>query len=240
MALKLSFLGAAGTVTGSKFLVENADHRILVDCGLFQGFKALRLRNWAPFPINPRSIGAVVLTHAHLDHTGYLPLLVKQGFAGPIFCSESTAAFCKILLPDAGHLQEKDAEYANRHGFSKHKPALPLYTFDDAVRVLEQLKPIAFDQIQNIPGGATAKLRRAGHILGAASVQLDWAGTSSVFSGDLGRYDDAIMVDPVPVDHADYLLVEVDLWQSPPRPPRSRRCAGWKSSAKRLAVAERL
>lgn len=208
MALNLSFLGAAGTVTGSKFLVENADHRILIDCGLFQGFKTLRLRNWAPFPIDPRRIHAVVLTHAHLDHTGYLPLLVKHGFAGPIFCSESTAAFCKILLPDAGHLQEKDAEYANRHGFSKHKPALPLYTVDDAVRVLQRLEPFAFDQIQNIPGGATAKLRRAGHILGAGSVQLDWAGTSVVFSGDLGRYDDAIMVDPVSVDHADYLLVE--------------------------------
>ncbi len=208
MALKLSFLGGAGTVTGSKFLVENADHRILIDCGLFQGFKAIRLRNWAPFPIDPRRIDAVVLTHAHLDHTGYLPLLVKHGFAGPIFCSESTAAFCKILLPDAGHLQEKDAEYANRHGFSKHKPALPLYTFDDAVRMLERLEPIAFDQIQNIPGGATATLRRAGHILGAASVQLDWAGISAVFSGDLGRYDDAIMVDPVSVGQADYLLVE--------------------------------
>ena len=208
MALKLSFLGAAGTVTGSKFLVENADHRILIDCGLFQGFKTLRLRNWSPFPIDPRRIHAVVLTHAHLDHTGYLPLLVKHGFTGPIFCSESTAAFCKILLPDAGHLQEKDAEYANRHGFSKHKPALPLYTVDDAVRVLQRLEPIAFDQIQSIPGGATAKLRRAGHILGAASVQLDWAGTRAVFSGDLGRYDDAIMVDPVSVDHADYLLVE--------------------------------
>jgi metallo-beta-lactamase family protein len=208
VALKLSFLGGAGAVTGSQFLIENADHRILVDCGLFQGFKALRLRNWAPFPVNPRGIGAVVLTHAHLDHTGYLPLLVKQGFAGPIFCSESTAAFCKILLPDAGHLQERDAEYANRHGFSKHKPALPLYTFDDAVRVLERLEPMSFDEAQSIPGGATVRLRRAGHILGAASVQLDWASTNAVFSGDLGRYDDAIMVDPVAVDHADYLLVE--------------------------------
>ena len=208
MALKLSFLGAAGTVTGSKFLVENADHRILVDCGLFQGFKTLRLRNWAPFPINTHGIGAVVLTHAHLDHTGYLPLLVKHGFAGPIFCSESTAAFCRILLPDAGHLQEKDAEYANRHGFSKHKPALPLYTLDDAVRVLERLEPMSFDETRSIPGGATVRLRRAGHILGAASVQLDWAGTSAVFSGDIGRYDDAIMVDPVAVDQADYLLVE--------------------------------
>jgi metallo-beta-lactamase family protein len=208
VALKLSFLGGAGTVTGSKFLVENADHRILIDCGLFQGFKTLRLRNWAPFPIDPRRIDAVVLTHAHLDHTGYLPLLVKHKFAGPIFCSQSTAAFCKILLPDAGHLQEKDAEYANRHGFSKHKPALPLYTLDDANRVLQRLEPIAFDQIQNIPGGATATLRRAGHILGAASVQLDWAGIGAVFSGDLGRYDDPIMVDPVSVDNADYLLVE--------------------------------
>jgi metallo-beta-lactamase family protein len=208
VALKLSFLGGAGTVTGSKYLVERGDRRLLVDCGLFQGFKALRLRNWAPFPIDPRRIDAVILTHAHLDHSGYLPLLVKHGFAGPILCSESTAEFCRILLPDSGHLQEKDAEYANRHGFSKHKPALPLYTLQDAVRCLDRLRPIAFDRPQAVSGGATTCLWRVGHILGAASVQLDWDGARIVFSGDLGRFGDQIMVDPVSVGRADYLVVE--------------------------------
>jgi metallo-beta-lactamase family protein len=208
VTLKLSFLGGAGTVTGSKFLIERNDRRVLVDCGLFQGFKTLRLRNWGPFPIEPRRIDAVILTHAHLDHTGYLPLLVKHGFAGPVFCSESTAEFCRILLPDSGYLQEKDAEYANRHGFSKHKPALPLYTRQDAIRALDHLKPIAFERALDAPGGATARLRRVGHILGAASVEIDWAGTRIVFSGDLGRYGDATMVDPVQVEQADYLLVE--------------------------------
>ena len=208
MTLKLSFLGGAGTVTGSKYALEDGKHRILVDCGLFQGFKSLRLKNWAPFPVEPRSIEAVILTHAHIDHSGYLPLLVKHGFTGPILCSQATADLCEILLPDAGHLQEKDAEYANRHSFSKHKPALPLYTEADARETLKRLKPVPFDQVRSLPGGATLRFRRAGHILGAASVQLDWAGTTVVFSGDLGRYDDATMVDPESVDHADYVLVE--------------------------------
>jgi len=206
--LKLSFLGGAGTVTGSKYAVEHDSHCILIDCGLFQGFKALRLKNWAPFPIEPRNIDAVVLTHAHLDHSGYLPLLVKRGFSGPIFCSHATADLCAILLPDSGHLQEKDAEFANRHGFSKHKPALPLYTEEDARDALKRLRAIPFDREHLLPGGAAVRLRRTGHILGAASVQLDWAGTTIVFSGDLGRYDDATMVDPVSVDRTDYLLVE--------------------------------
>ena len=208
MSLKLSFLGGAGTVTGSKYLIKNATHCLLVDCGLFQGFKSLRLKNWAQFPVKPRSIEAVVLTHAHLDHTGYLPLLAKNGFAGHVLCTTATADLCGILLPDSGHLQEKDAEYANRHGFSKHKPALPLYTEEDARRCLKQLAPISVDQDRPLPGGATVRLRKAGHILGAATAQLNWSGLTVVFSGDLGRYDDAIMVDPVSVDHADYLLVE--------------------------------
>lgn len=208
MSLRLSFLGGAGTVTGSKYLVEIADHRLLIDCGLFQGFKTLRLRNWERFPVDPHRIDAVLLTHAHLDHTGYLPLLIKQGFGGSVFCSRSTADFCEILLPDSGHLQEKDAQFANRHGFSKHKPALPLYTLKDAISALKQLKPIEFEQRLDISAGATAVLRRAGHILGAASIQLDWNGTRVVFSGDLGRYNDATMVDPVPVENADYLVVE--------------------------------
>ncbi len=208
MSLALSFLGGAGTVTGSKYAVQRGGDTILVDCGLFQGFKALRLKNWARFPLEPRNIAAVILTHAHLDHSGYLPLLIKNGFRGPVFCSRSTADLCGILLPDAGHLQEKDADYANRHGFSKHKPALPLYTEDDARAALRQLKPLAFEQDCGLPGGATFRLRRAGHILGAASVRLDWAGTRIVFSGDLGRYNDAIMADPTAFEQADYLLVE--------------------------------
>ena len=208
MSLNLTFLGGVGTVTGSKYLVEHEKHRILVDCGLFQGFKALRLKNWAPFPVEPRSIDSVILTHAHIDHSGYLPLLVKHGFTGRIFCSKATADLCQILLPDAGHLQEKDAEFANRHGFSKHKPALPLYTLDDARKVLEHSTPVPFDQDRTLPGGGSIRLQHAGHILGAATVQLDWAGTTITFSGDLGRYADPIMFDPAPIERADYLLVE--------------------------------
>jgi metallo-beta-lactamase family protein len=206
--LRLNFLGAAGTVTGSKYALDNGAHRLLVDCGLFQGFKELRLRNWAPLPLDPRRIEAVILTHAHLDHSGYLPLLVRHGFKGPVFCSQATADLCAILLPDAGHLQEKDAEFANRHGFSRHTPALPLFTVADARAALTRLKPVAFDQPFALPGGARLTLRHAGHILGAATVQLDWDGRTVVFSGDLGRYDDPIMPDPAPVRHADYLLVE--------------------------------
>lgn len=208
MTLNLTFLGAAGTVTGSKYALDDGIATLLVDCGLFQGFKALRLRNWEPLPIETRRITAVILTHAHLDHTGYLPLLNKRGFKGPVFCSQATADLCAILLPDAGHLQEKDTEFANRHGFSKHKPALPLFTEMDARAALERLRPVSFDEPIPMPGGATLRLRRAGHILGAASLQLDWDETTVVFSGDLGRYNDATMVDPVSVPRADYLVVE--------------------------------
>ena len=208
MTLKITFLGAAGTVTGSKYALDNGSHTLLIDCGLFQGFKALRLRNWESLPIDPRRISAVLLTHAHLDHTGYLPLLIKRGFKGPVFCSQATADLCAILLPDAGHLQEKDAEFANRHGFSKHKPALPLFTEMDARAALERLRPVSFDEPISVPGGARVRLRRAGHILGAASIALDWDQTTVVFSGDLGRFGDETMVDPVTVPHADYLVVE--------------------------------
>lgn len=208
MSLQLSFLGAAGTVTGSKYLLESDGHRLLVDCGLFQGFKTLRLKNWGRLPVEPRSIAAVLLTHAHLDHSGYLPLLVKQGFRGPIYCTESTRQLCEILLPDSGHLQENDADFANRHRYSKHRPALPLYTQEDAERSLHYLKSVAFDEPLKLPGGGTALWRRAGHILGAASVQIDWASITTVFSGDLGRFDDPMMVDPTLFARADYVVVE--------------------------------
>jgi metallo-beta-lactamase family protein len=206
--LNLTFLGGAGTVTGSKYLVEHEGKQILVDCGLFQGFKSLRLKNWAAFPVDPRSIDAIVLSHAHIDHSGYLPRLVRNGFRGTVFCTRATGELCAILLPDAGHLQEREAEYANRHKFSKHKPALPLYTEEDAWAALDRLIPVPFDEEQELVGDAKVRFRRMGHILGAASVQIDWGGTTVVFSGDIGRYRDAIMVDPVSIERADYLLVE--------------------------------
>ena len=208
MSLSLSFLGGVGTVTGSKFLLENGNQRVLIDCGLFQGLKQLRLRNWAPFPIKPQAIDAVLLTHAHLDHSGYLPALVRDGFDGRIYCSHATEELCGILLPDSGFLQEKDAEYANRHGFSKHKPALPLYTLKDAKAALSHLSAIPFHEQRTLPVGPSVHLRRAGHILGAATIECEWSGTKIVFSGDLGRFNDPMMVDPEPVPHADYLVVE--------------------------------
>jgi metallo-beta-lactamase family protein len=206
--LTLSFLGGVGTVTGSKYLVEADGVRVLVDCGLFQGYKQLRLRNWSQFPVDPKRIDAVLLTHAHLDHSGYLPLLVKNGFAGPIICAEATRDLCGILLPDSGYLQEKDAEYANRHGFSKHRPALPLYTKEDAEACLERFGPVRFHEERKIADRLSARFLPAGHILGASIIEVRCAGRTVVFSGDLGRPGSATMVDPTPVTHADYLLVE--------------------------------
>jgi metallo-beta-lactamase family protein len=208
LSAHLSFLGGAGTVTGSKFLLEANGGRLLVDCGLFQGLKALRLKNWAAFPVDPKAIDAVLLTHAHLDHSGYLPLLIKNGFAGPVFCTRSTADLCAILLSDSAHLQEKDADFANRHGFSRHQPALPLYKLADAEHALTRLVQVEFGTPLAVAGGATAVFRRAGHILGAASIEIRIGQSSIVFSGDLGRYDDPMMVDPVAVKQANYLLVE--------------------------------
>lgn len=206
--MRLSFLGAAGTVTGSKYLVQTArGARLLVDCGLFQGLKDLRLKNWARLPVPAGSIDALALTHAHLDHSGYLPALVKQGFRGRAHCTAATRELCAILLPDSGHLQEQDAEFANRHRFSKHHPALALYTQEDAERCLRLLEPEHFHKPVQVKG-ATLTFRRAGHILGAASVELAEDGLKVVFSGDVGRYGDPIMLDPEPVEEADYLLVE--------------------------------
>jgi metallo-beta-lactamase family protein len=206
-AWNLQFLGATGTVTGSKYLVTAGYDKILVDCGLFQGFKQLRLRNWAPLPLKAATLSAVVLTHAHIDHSGYLPLLVKNGFSGKVRCSEATYELCRILLPDAGRLQEEEAEYANRRGFSKHRPALPLYTEEDAKRSLAQFAPVAFDREIKL-GRVRLRLAPAGHILGASIICLGHGARTLVFSGDLGRPNDPIMVAPTAIRAADYLVLE--------------------------------
>ncbi len=203
----LTFLGGAGTVTGSRHLLR-LGARILVDCGLFQGLKTLRLKNWAAFPVDPTAIDAVVLTHAHLDHSGYLPKLAREGFRGPVFCSAASADLCELLLLDSARIQESDADFANRHGFSRHKPALPLYRTQDALRVLDQLRPVEFNAPSDLGHGVNLVFRRAGHILGAATAQLRWSKKTIVFSGDLGRYDDPLMPDPEPIAEADYLVME--------------------------------
>jgi metallo-beta-lactamase family protein len=208
MTMRLQFLGAAGTVTGSKYLLEVGDSRILVDCGLFQGYKPLRLRNWAKPPFDPAAIAAVVLTHAHIDHSGYLPLLVKQGFRGRIYCTEATADLCRILLPDSARLAEEDAEYANRRTYSKHKPALPLYTEQDAEAALRRLVTVPFGQTFEPAAPFAVSYGMAGHILGAATVRVSDGRVSVVFSGDLGRMNDPIMRAPEIVKRADYLVVE--------------------------------
>jgi metallo-beta-lactamase family protein len=208
MSLAITFLGGTGTVTGSKYLIEARERRILVDCGVFQGFKQLRLLNWSPLPVDPKSIDMVILTHAHIDHTGYLPLLIKQGFSGPVISTEATRDLCAILLPDSGYLQEMDAEFANRHGFSKHRPALPLYTRKDAEAALSSFKPMDFNKQRSFGGDLQLRFLPAGHILGASIVEVTANGTKIVFSGDLGRSNSSTMLDPTPVKGADYLVVE--------------------------------
>jgi len=208
LKLTLRSLGGAETVTGSKHLIEADGARVLVDCGLFQGLKHLRERNWAALAVPPETIDAVVLTHAHLDHSGYLPKLVREGFGGVAHCTEATAALCDILLKDSAQIAEKDAEYANRKGFSKHRPALPLYTMRDAERALKRLKPMPFAAEFEIARDVGLKFRRAGHILGAATAEVKVGGATLVFSGDLGRYNDPTMPDPEPVRQADYVIVE--------------------------------
>ena len=209
MSATLTFLGAAGgTVTGSKHLLEDGVNRLLLDCGLFQGLKALRERNWAPPPLDPTTLGAVILSHAHIDHSGYLPRLCRDGFGGPIYATSGTLDLLKVMLPDAAHLQEEEAAFANRHRTSKHDPALPLYTTADAERVLTQVKRVDFgEQFTPVPG-VEARFAHSGHILGAGLVTCLIGGRRLVFSGDLGRYGVPIMVDPDPVPEADVLLVE--------------------------------
>ena len=206
--MKLAFLGAAGTVTGSKTLVSHEGKQVLVDCGLFQGYKNLRLMNWDEFPFDVKQLDAVVLTHAHLDHAGALPLLVKRGYRGPVFATPSTIDVCGVLLPDSGRIQEEDAEYANRRQFSKHKPALPLYTEADADRALHRLEPLPSGQIGALAADMQLRFRRAGHILGASSIELTAGDTTVLFSGDLGRPDDLIMREPEPIERADYIVAE--------------------------------
>ncbi|NLC35176.1 MAG: MBL fold metallo-hydrolase [Alcaligenaceae bacterium] len=207
-AFKLSFLGAASTVTGSRALLQDGDQKLLVDCGLFQGLKNLRKRNWAPFPVEASSLDAVLLTHAHLDHSGYLPRLVRLGYQGPILATAATVELAHILLLDSAGIQEADAEFLNRHNLTSHKPALPLYTVADAERALKQFQKVDLNQWVDIMPGWKARWHGAGHILGASIVEIEHAGRRVVFSGDLGRYDDAIMQDPAPVRQADYLVVE--------------------------------
>jgi metallo-beta-lactamase family protein len=204
----LQFLGAAGTVTGSMHLVTSGERRLLLDCGLFQGLKQLRLRNWDPRVPDPRRIEAVALSHAHIDHSGYLPLLARQGFRGPIYCTSGTADLLDIVLPDAAHLQEEEAERANRKGYSKHQPALPLYTLEDAHVALALVERCGYDRAFAVAAGMTALLRQAGHIIGSATVELQLDGVRLVYSGDLGRYDRPILPDPAPVPAADVLLLE--------------------------------
>lgn len=206
--VQITFLGATGTVTGSRYLVWTEGRRVLVDCGLFQGLKQLRLRNREPFPVDPATIDAVILTHAHLDHSGYLPVLVRDGFRGQVYCTPATADLCRILLPDSGRLQEEEADYANRHGYARHRPALPLYTERDAERALDFLQPIPYETVVELGGGLTFAFHLAGHILGAAMVLISHGGTRLLFSGDLGRPGDPLLPAPAKVGEVDYLVVE--------------------------------
>lgn len=208
MRVKITFLGATRTVTGSKYLIEHNNKKILIDCGLFQGRKELRLRNWEKFPVKPASIDAIILTHAHLDHSGYIPLLVKQGFKGKIYCSEATFDLCKILLTDSGFIQEEDAARANRYRYSKHTPALPLYTEQDAEDALEFFHPVNFGNPHYIDDDLHFTFSRSGHILGSAFITLSAGKKTIVFSGDLGRIEDDIMVEPAHLQTADYIIIE--------------------------------
>lgn len=206
--MNLQFLGATDTVTGSKYLLRSGPNLALLDCGLFQGWKQLRLRNWDPLPVRPHAIQAVVLTHAHIDHSGYLPMLAREGFKGPVYCTPATADLCRILLPDSGHLQEEEADYANRHGFSKHAKAEPLYTKEDALRCLTLLRPVAFNQAFEVLPGLQAMLYPSGHMAGSSFVRMDDGQRTILFSGDIGRPNDPVLKAPTAMDGADYLVVE--------------------------------
>lgn len=206
--MKLTFLGATKTVTGSKYLIESKGKRYLIDCGLFQGYKELRLRNWDKFPVDPASIEAMILTHAHIDHSGYIPRLVSEGFKGKIYCTPATHDLCKILLMDSAHLQEEDARRANRYHYTKHKPALPLYTKKDAISALQRFKSVDFNKTHILDSNLKFTFSQAGHILGAAFITLTNDDKTILFSGDLGRSHDPVVKAPENPKHTDYLVVE--------------------------------
>jgi metallo-beta-lactamase family protein len=206
--MQLEFLGATHTVTGSKYLLTAGGKKFLIDCGLFQGQGELTQRNWDKLPFDPRKIEAVLLTHAHIDHTGYLPVLIKNGFKGKVYCTHGTKALSAILLPDSGYLQEEDAARANRHGYSKHKPALPLYTQEDGVQAINQFHPLDFNKSYQLTESLTVKFLPCGHIIGSALIQLNYRGKTLLFTGDLGRPDDPIMKPPTNVSDIDYLVTE--------------------------------
>jgi metallo-beta-lactamase family protein len=212
LSLRIGFYGGAGTVTGSKHLLSAGGENLLVDCGMFQGLKALRLMNWQPPPFDATSVRHIVLTHAHIDHTGYLPRFVRDGFRGDILCTSATKEIASVLLLDAAKLQEEDAAHANRHGFSKHKPALPLFTTEDAERAISRLRAVAYEDEFAAGDAFRVRLRNSGHILGAgfAEVRVRDAGEERtiVFSGDLGRYGVPLHVDPEAPPACDAMLIE--------------------------------
>jgi len=206
--MQLTFLGATNTVTGSKFLLKLDNKTIMIDCGLFQGLKELRLRNWVKFPVDPKLIDAVILTHAHIDHSGYLPVLMKNGFKGKVYCSPATRDLCAVLLPDSGFLQEEEAKNANKYGYSKHQPAVPLYTRADAEKTLDLFHPLELRKKYKLDNEASLTLIPAGHILGATFVQIKNYNETLLFSGDLGRPNDIVMHPPSIMQEADYLVLE--------------------------------
>lgn len=206
--MRMTFFGATSTVTGSRTLVEAGGLRLLVDCGLFQGFKSLRERNWAELPFDPRGLDAVLLTHAHIDHSGALPLLTRHGFKGPIWTSSGSADLAEVLLQDTAHLQEEEARYRNRHKATKHDPAEPLYTVRDAQACLKHFKRLPTDGVVSLGEGVVARFHRAGHILGASSISIEHEGKVILFSGDLGRDDDLVMMPPETGQKADWVVVE--------------------------------